>query len=221
LNKVQESLDAVRNKEIARLMYLLEKDPDQGLRYALPIGGNKHRGTAPPSGRLGERNVNFSLQRLGGGGPADAWEIEAEYQRRLTTRYLELANREIRLGRHRRAAYIFAELLGDLSAAASALCSGRHWREAAVLYEQRLQQPAAAVECLEQGGLWEEAIELLVKLRWQERAGDLCTRLKQIDRAEKFYLDEIEAHQIRGDRLSAARIYDEKLQQPQHALVTL
>ncbi len=221
LQKMQESLDAARNKEIARLMHLLEKDPDQGLRYALPLGDNRHRGTAPPSGRLGERTVNFSLQRLGGGEPADAWEIEAEYRRRLTTRYRELADREIRLGRHRRAAYIFAELLGDLSAAASTLSSGRHWREAAVLYEQRLKQPAAAVECLEQGGLWDEAIELLVKLRWQERAGDLCTRLNQLDRAARFYHDEIEAHQIRGDRLSAARIYDEKLHEPQRALATL
>ena len=72
---------------------------------------------------------------MGGGGPVDFWMMSPEYSQRLATIYRELANREISLGRHRRAAYILAELLGDLSAAAATLADGGHFREAAVLYD--------------------------------------------------------------------------------------
>ncbi len=134
LSNYNAELDAARNKELERLMHMLETDPDQGLRFALSVGGDAHRGIAPPSGQLVEGSTDFSLDRLSGGHAADFWDMSSSYQTKLLTRYRELANRELQLGRHRRAAYIFAELLGDYSSAASALVDGRHWREAAVLY---------------------------------------------------------------------------------------
>ena len=82
----------------------------------------------------------------------------------LRAKYMELAGREMRLGRYRRAAYIYAHLLGDLTNAAAALIAGKHWREAAVLYRDRLKRPEMAAKCLEQGGLWAEAIEFYEQL---------------------------------------------------------
>src|SRR5436190_21747239 len=160
-------------------MDLLAKDPDRALKYALPVGGEGHRGLAPPSNRLGERDTSFNLGRLGGGGPADFWDLPNEYRQRLVARYRELANRELRLGRYRRAAYIFAELLSDLEAAATALTAGRHWREAAILYRDRLNRPLDVAHCLEQGGLWAEAVALYESMQVYQKAGDLVRKLDQ------------------------------------------
>ena len=46
----------------------------------------------------------------------------------LRNKNREVANRELSLGRHRRAAYIFAHLLGDMHTAAAALGAGANRR---------------------------------------------------------------------------------------------
>ncbi len=214
-------LEAARNKEIERLMHLLETNPDQGLRYALPLAGDAHRGNAPPGDRLRERSTDFHLGRLGGGGTADQWDLPYEHHLRLTARYRELANRELQLGRHRRAAYIFAELLGDFHAAAGALTQGRHWREAAVLYRKRLQRPLDAARCLEQGGLWTEAINIYEELKEHESAGDLHAKLEQVESASRQYRLAVEKHRARGDLLAAAGLLEKKLDATDEAIEAL
>lgn len=218
LGSYYAGLDSERNKEITRLLNLLKTDPDHGLRFALPMGGESHRGIASPSGRLMERMVDFSLGGLGGGIAADFWDLSAKHRQDLATRYRELANREINLGRHRRAAYIFAQLLGDLGAAAGALEAGRHWREAAVLYQQKLNRPLEAARCLEQGGLWAEAIALYQEQKEHEKAGDLLVRLDQREAAETEYRQAAANHHAREDHHGASRIYLTKLDSPDEAL---
>lgn len=222
LSQVPSQVQASREREIARLMNLLETDPDQGLRYALPVGGGSaHRGQAPPSGRLGKRDPQFKLGRVGRSGRADYWDLPAETHYQLAARYRELANRELRLGRYRRAAYIYAELLGDLALAASALCAGGYYREAAVIYRQRLHRPQEAARCLEQGGLWSEAIELYQQLHEYEKAGDLCVLIDQQDDARRFFTLAVERHLSQGDRLAAAEVLQKKQANPTAALEIL
>ncbi|HUY90021.1 MAG TPA: hypothetical protein VMV10_14895 [Pirellulales bacterium] len=211
LNKLAQSLEASRHRELTRLLDLLRSNPDEGLRYALPMGGGDHRGLAPPSARLGRRNVDFSLNWFRGGGPADFWDLPAQLQQRLLTRYRELAAREIALGRHRRAAYIFATLLGDVKSAANTLADGGHWREAAVLYEERLKQPHEAARCLRQGGLWAEAIALYEKLGEHETVGDLYQQLDQRDEAERAWRRAVAACDARFDALAAASLLEHKI----------
>jgi tetratricopeptide (TPR) repeat protein len=218
LGGMTQQIEELRNKEILRLMHLLQSNPDEGLKYALPFGGEgQHRGVAPPSGRLGTRDVNFSLSRLGGGGPADVWNLPAQYQLQLAQRYRELANRELQLGRHRRAAYIFAELLADLDAAASALQAGEHWREAAVLYRDRLNRPLVAAGCLEKGGLLHEAIALYEPLREYEKIGDLYQRLEQRGDALQAWRAAAAMYEGKLDYLRAAKLMEEKIGEPEIA----
>ena len=203
---------ANRFKELNRLAELLDSNPDEGLKYALPMGGAAHRGVAPPSDRLGARDVNFNLGAINSGGPADYWDVPPDLHQRLMARYRALASREMRLGRYRRAAYIYAELLGDLNGAAGALKTGHHWREAAALYRDKLNDHTAAAQCLEKGGLWTEAIALYEELRKFEKVGDLYRQLEDEEAAKKFYFKEagrvvIEA----GDYLAAARILEQKV----------
>jgi len=220
--RVSSQLQASRNREVERLLHLLQTQPDEGLRYAIPMGGSgAHRGRAAPRGSLIGRDVDFNLRRLVGGAPADVWAIDAEYQVRLWRLYRELANREISLGRHRRAAYIFAELLGDLPAAARTLADGRHFREAAVLYADRLQDPRAAAKCLEQGGLLTEAIPFYQRLHEHEKVAELYERLRQPDSAAVAYRLAIESKLAAEDFLGAARLWEEKLHAPDEALAVL
>ena len=219
---ISRELEELRNKEVLRLLHMLQNNPDEGLKYAPPFGGGAHRGLAPPGGRLLPRNVDFSLGSLGGGGPADFWSLPHQYQEQLRRRYRELANRELGLRRYRRAAYIFAELLGELDSAAAALQSGGHYREAATLYSERLNKMLAAAQCLEQGGFLTEAIAIFEQLGHDEKIGDLYARLAQPEEAEGAWRRAIEVAIVqRDDYLDAARVAEKKLKRDDEALAIL
>lgn len=219
--KLARDLEAMRNKEIHRLLHQLEHDPDEGLRHALPMSQLTHRGEAPPGGLLGTRTADFSLDRLRGGKAADFWHLDHELQLQLRKKYLELANRELQLGRFRRAAYIFAELLGDLEAAASALKQGCHFREAAVLYKEHLRRPREAAVCLAEGGLFQEAIAIYEQELLYLQAGDLYARLGQNEQARAAYELEVKRRVTAGDRLGGAELMENKLDAPEQALTIL
>src|SRR5262249_7355988 len=119
-------LEEARERELARLMRMLEDRPDEGLRFALALaGGGSARRLAPAGARLSPRRADFNMSSLYSSAPADPWNVSDQMRRRLEVKYRELATRELGLGRYRRAAYIFAELLGDLHSAANALQTGR------------------------------------------------------------------------------------------------
>lgn len=219
LAKLSAALEEERHREISRLLHMLDSDPDAGLRYAIPFSNDPGRGVAMPTSRLGERNVDF---RLGGsGGAADAWNISPQYQIKLIARYRELANREIALGRHRRAAYIFAHLLGDFASAARTLADGGHYREAAVLYEEKLTNPLEAAKTLERGSLWSEAIAIYERLGHDEKVGDLYQQLDQLELAAAAYRREVTKSLRTDNVLAAARLLETKLAAPQEAINAL
>lgn len=213
--------DAARQREIERLMALLADDPDEGLKFALPVAGEPGRGVAPPENQLGERAVDFSLQRPSAGGPADAWQIEASSLAELQRRYRELANREIALGRHRRAAYIYSHLLGDDLSAAMVLRDGGFPREAAALFELRLHDLQAAADCLLRGGLLADAAILMERVGRHEDAGDLRLILRQPDAAHRLYAVALRTRLAREDWLGAALLQIEKLQEVDAGLALL
>ena len=181
----------------------------------------ENRDAGRPGSKLLPHDIDFSLQRLAGGGPGDHWDLPQHLRQQLFAKYHELAGRELRLGRCRRAAYIYAELLGNLELAASALMTGRHWREAAVLYRDRLHRPDEAARCLEQGGLWTEAIALYEELAEYEKAGDLYRQLDQPDNAQQAYRAAVAKHLAQNDYLAAARLLENKLDAPDEAIAQL
>ncbi len=207
-----------RHRELQRLLRMLATDPDRGLKFAVPLAGAKGRGLAPPGDRLGPRNVDFNLDRLGGGQAGDPWNVPWEMHQALRQHYHEAANRELRLGRHRRAAYIFAELLGNPVAAAAALVQGRHFREAAILYRDHLNRPLEAAQCLEQGGLLAEAVVLYESTGHFESAGDLLCRMDRQPEAVVAWRRAAEKHADTGDLLAACRLLERKVNAPEEAL---
>ncbi len=211
LRQLTSASEAARHRELVRLMTLLENDPDEGLRFAVPFGGGDHRGIAAPSDKLGARDVDFNLDAVRGGGPADFWNIHADMQRQLMERYREVATREIGLGRHRRAAYILATLLNDFSLAARTLEDGGHYREAAALWKERLGRRDLAALALCKGRCWPEAIALYEELHAYETLGDLYTEMERPDDAALAWQRAVDQFLKAGDVVSASRVLEEKL----------
>ncbi|MDB6113051.1 MAG: hypothetical protein JWR69_4801 [Pedosphaera sp.] len=221
LRRIAGEIESLRHKELNRLLHQLKENPELGLRHAIPLNQLAHRGLAPPGNRLGARTPDFNLGSLRGGNAADFWDIPAQLRQQLTARYRELANRELQLGRYRRAAYIFAELLGDLEAAASALKQGGHFREAAVVYQEHLRRPREAAVCLAEGGFFPEAIALYEKESCFLEVADLYVRLGQPDLAAESCRREVEKLLQREDRVGAAKLLEERLAAPDEALSIL
>lgn len=216
----QDVLDE-RQRQLARLLALLDSDPEQGLLYALPLAGSGGRGVAPPGGKLTRRRPDYDPAGHGGNKPVDAWDLDPHVRWELHRRYRLLANRELELGRFRRAAYVFAELLGDLRSAAQALASGRHYLEAAELFRDRLGDRQAAAHCLEQGGLLVEALSEWRALGRLERVAELLTRLGRDEEACAVHRERVRHRLAARDRLGAATILEEDLRSPDEALALL
>jgi tetratricopeptide (TPR) repeat protein len=216
-----DRLEQARRSELNRLLEMLEKNPDQGLQYAIPLGQPAMRGLAPPSGKLSPRDMNFNLGRLRGAAPADPWNVPWQVRQRLLAQYRTAANRELTLGRHRRAAYIFAELLGDFTAAAHALRAGGHYREAASLFRDPLRNHLAAAECLAEGGMLAEAVALYEEIKQWIRAGEVYEKLERKEDARRCYRMVVYELVCRHELLSAAGILEKKLAAPSEALQVL
>ncbi len=216
LQQTRESIEFARHREIERLVHLLDSDPDAGLRFALPLAGDVWRGVGAPGTQLTSRTVEFDAAGVRGGA-ADPWQIREDYRRKLTQQYRTLANREMSLGRHRRAAYILGQLLGDWTAAAKTLADGGHYREAAVVYDERLKRPLEAASCLENGGLLTEAIVIYERLHQHEKVGDLYAQLEQPDEAARSFRRAVDSKRAAFDRLGAATSSETTLHAPDAA----
>lgn len=206
-----------RARELDRLMKLMETDPDEGLRHALPLtGSGQPRGVAPPGWKLGTHDPRFSLGH--GGGAIDGWDVANETRLKLERQYREAARREIALGRHERAAYIYGNLLGDWSAAAKALAdAGRH-RDAVAIYLHKLNNRAAAAKALENGGMLLQAAAMYAECKQYEKAGDLHAQLGNEEQAREMWQAEVDAQR---DTFAKARILHRKLKDTAAALALL
>ena len=88
--KTKTSHRAVRNEPVDRLLQLLQDDPDEGLRYAVPLEGTPRRGSAPAGDQLTKRIVDFDLRGLAASGPAGTWEVSHQRLRHCVTSTVNL-----------------------------------------------------------------------------------------------------------------------------------
>ena len=221
LRDISDKIEERRNKELKRLLDMLKDDPDRGLKFAMPMSPDSNvRGISPEAtDQLVSRNPKFSLNRSGG--VADYWNVPYQIRQELIRNYRELAEREIKLGRFRRAAYIYSELLGDSRLAAKALETGKYWREAAVLYRERLKSNDEAARCLREGGFWTEVIELYDELNRHEDAGDVLKQLNQVESANKRFTKAADEARAIEDFVKAATIEEKKIEDTELALKSL
>lgn len=216
-----DNLMKEREKSLDRLLDLLEKNPDEGLQYALPINGDEApRGIAAPSSALSRRNPIFS-SGANSSGPTDFWNMGDDHYFKLQEKYRELARQEIAKGNWKRAAYIYSTLLNDLESAASVLRQGKLYHEAAVIYKNKLKKPVAAAECFEEGGLLKEAVKIYLELKDFEKSGDLYKKMDLHSEAEEVYRKAVEQYIQKNRVIKAAEILEEKIHSTGEALELL
>jgi tetratricopeptide (TPR) repeat protein len=221
INQKLQDLEKQRDTEIKRLLKLFDKDTDEALQYAIPLASPYlNRGTAPQSGKLTRRSLQFNLRNLGGGGPVDSWNLGA-YNYELQKRYERAANDAVNSGNFKRAAYIYAHLLGNFYSAANVLQQGKFYREAAELYKDHVKNERMAAECLEKGGLLSEAIPLYIGMGQLEKVGDLYSQLGQSDKAEPYYIQTVLELKAAKNYQKAAGVTLDKLNSKDEALSLL
>ena len=221
LNKMSEKMQQRQFLDVYRLQEMLEKNPDEGLKFAMPLSNMVSSGLASTTSWLTQSLVNFNLFNLGSGSGVGGPALPADLHSQLMRRYRELAEREIRLGRYRRAAYIYGNLLFDFSSAAKTLETGKHFREAAILYREKLHRSEDAARCLKEGGFFSEAIELFESLKQFESAGDLYSEIGLEDDARDSWRTAADQKRNSGDLVDAARVEEVKLGDDDLALETL
>lgn len=211
-SKLSGMLQSQREQQLGKLIELFGRDPDQALQYALPIGGDAaYRGLAPPSGALPSQRPDFSLGGLRGGGPADFWDIGHVMRHRLNQAYREQANRELAMGRHRRAAYIYAHLLADFSSAAATLEQGRFYAEAAALYQHKLNRMEDAARCLSASGQFSAAAEIYQQRNDFVSAAEVWQQAGDDDRASELFQQAVQFQIANQKPILAAELLDTRL----------
>ena len=215
-------LENKRQREIERLLSLLQNDPDQGLDYAIPLARNASgRGGGLPTSSLPSRNLDHRSRDAESFGASNGWVIAPELRWKLETRYRELAKREVRLRRYRRAANLYGVLLGDWEAAAKTLEAGGHYLDAGEIIRDRLNNAAAAADCFRRGGRFEEALELWRSLKRHSEAADMLRGLGRETEAIVEYRLAVQQLCVQADPVGASIILMEKLREPDEALALL
>ena len=212
-NKIADA----RQRELDRLMDLLDKDPDAGLKHALPLNGaESRRGNAPPGWQLGQNSITFGSGQSGG--PADVWDVNYETRLRLERQYRKAAADATAAEKHERAAYIYGHLLGDWSAAANSLRKAGLHQKAVGVYLHKLHDKRRAAETLEAAGLTLQAAELYLETEEFEKAGDLFSQLGKTELAHRNWTRAVDKEK---DPLLKAALLANKLQQIPNAISVL
>jgi tetratricopeptide (TPR) repeat protein len=162
---------------------------DEALSRALPMSSFAERGsTVATSARLPVHNLLYSLgQLLGSGGPVALWQGGAQSQLLLAQEYRKAAVQAAARGDHRRAAYIYAKLLGDFRAAANVLKQGGLFHDAAILFLKRVHDHTAAAQAFEAGGEFDRALELYLERGQPLEAAELLRRAGDEQRALEYF----------------------------------
>ncbi|HEV2950089.1 MAG TPA: hypothetical protein VGX70_22110 [Gemmataceae bacterium] len=206
----------------ALLREFREGDRERALRRALPLTGDEARGGVPAgNARLPFHNIRYSLQKILGGrnGPVGFWFAAIDVRRELEREYRRQAELATQNGDYRRAAFIYAKLLGDYRLAAQVLERGGLHADAAAVYLQKLQDSLAAARAFEAAGEFDRALELYRRRGDHEQAGELLQRLGEEEAAlaefETAAMKFIESHH---DYLRAGDLMMTKARRPDLAL---
>lgn len=199
------------------LLNKLDEDPDEGLRYAVPLGGDRRGGRVETSSGLAKHGTDFKLGELGVRRGTSILGADHHQVLKLEAAYREQANLAIERGDVRRAAFIHAHLLHDLRMAALVLERGGYYREAAALWQERLLEPRGAARCLAAGGFVDEAVRLYVSVGAHAEAATALEEVGHGEAAVPHWESAVEAATKLGDVCGAVTLVKERLGQPERA----
>lgn len=207
-----ESLLERNKKELEKLMDLLDKNPEEALRYAIPLDEHGYsRGEQELDFTMQDRGGDFSLfGNRGTGSGGGRINLGDEYYK-LQLKYRRTAETLEKKGEHEKAAFVYLKLLKDYSSAALVLRRGKLYEKAAYIYTEYLKNELLAAECYEDGMIYEKAIELYKKNNKLEKAGDLYVIQGKQKLANKAYQKVVDDYLDQSQYLKASLLSRNKL----------
>ena len=190
MNTEFENLEERNNKELDKLMDMLKKNPDEALKYALPIDR---------SGSSRGPEVGYKMQKRWwagtsfgyGNGSDGSVDIGASKTDILRQQYIIIADKYIEDQEWEKASFVYMELLSDPNSAANVLKRGKKYEVAAAIYLSKCKLKINAAECYEMGRFYGRSIDLYEELDRQEKVGDLYTKMGNEPKAKTAYGKEI------------------------------
>lgn len=210
-----EELERRNKKQIDRLLDMLKDNPDEALKYAIPLDDD---GTSRGGGGVGEFNLfkrwgDFSLfgtsGGFGSGGGSAPVSNDSYYS--LQQQYNETAKRLIKEGDFKKAAFIYMKLLKNYYLAAQTLESGGFYQEAASVYLKYVKNKNKAAECYEKGNLIQDAIEVYKDMGQNEKVGDLYMQIFQEDKAMGYYEKVLDGYKEKYQYVKGALLCKNKM----------
>ena len=218
------NLEERNKKEVDKLVDLLKNDPEEALRYAIPLDEHGYsRGKKGSEFKMQDRGFDFSWfsklfsgKNFGGGGRGSGGgggsiSLGDEYYK-LRTQYIEAAKKLKEKGEYEKAAFIYLKLLKDYNSAAATLREGKKYEKAATVYLEYVKNEQLAAACYEEGKIYDEAIKLYKKLGNHEKTGDLYKLLGSRISANKAYQVQINLDLEKNKYIKAAKISKDKME---------
>jgi tetratricopeptide (TPR) repeat protein len=209
-----EDLEKRNQKFVNKLMDMLQKNPLEALKYAIPLDDTGMSRGSSQAGAMdwSMRWFDFSLFGGGGSGAGSGGSVSiGDQYYELQRQYQETAKRLLEQKEYQKAAFIYMKLLKNYPAAAQALEAGRYYQEAAAIYLNYLKDKRKAAECYEKGNMPLEAIELYKELDENEKAGDLYKALGNKKEAYYYYEQAIGKLKTNHQYVKASLVYRHKM----------
>lgn len=220
LQKEYEALEKRNQKELDRLVDLLKDNPEEALKYAVPLDTTgTNRGLFPNDntnegiGKLSLRWNNLSLfdknnNNFSGNGSSS---IDDNSFHRLENQYRLTAQQLIQQKKYRKAAFVYLKLLKQYQKAAETLEVGGFYQEAATIYLKYCANKEKAAACYQRGNMYLKAIELYKALNEHELVGDLYLRLNKKEEANFYYNKTVEELKHKKAYIKAALLCKQKI----------
>ena len=213
--KDYRDLQKRNKKEVDKLMDLLNENPEEALRYAIPLDEKgSTRGEVKSRFKLQDRGIDLSIfgkftwdQGLGG-----TVGLEDDTYQKLQSQYELTAQRLKDEGDFENAAYIYLKLLKRYSMAANTLREGKYFEKAAFVYLEYVKNEQLAAECYEEGMIYIKAIDLYEKMGKLEKVGDLYMKLGNRIAANSAYHALIDKKLKKNQYVQAAKVSEDKMQ---------
>ncbi len=213
-----EDLEKRNQKQVERLLDMLKKNPEEALKYAIPIdpNGSSRGGSSGPLD-LSKRWFDFSLFGGSGSGQGAGSVDIGDYYQALQNQYYQTAQELVAQGEYHKAAFIYMKLLKNYYAAAETLEKGGFYQDAATIYLKYGEHKLKAAQCYEKGHMITEAIEIYKELEDFEKVGDLYKSIQKRKEANIFFDKVASAYTDKSQYIKASLIYRQKIEDEQAA----
>jgi len=213
-----EDLEKRNQKQINKLMDLFKNDPNEALKYAIPLDEKgTTRGGEHSKFDLTKRWLNLSLfqntSNSSGGGSINLGDHYYELQQLYYSTAQELLDKKD----YQKAAFVYLKLLKNYDLAAQALESGKYYQEAATIYLKHANNKLQAAACYVNGKMTSEAIHLYDELNEHEKVGDLYTSINKNKEANFYYEKVVDDYKLRNQYVKASLIYKNKIKNASNA----